>query len=134
MKFTGGCYCGQVRYEAEGDPLMKAQCSCRECRYITGGGSNFFIAMPRDGFKYTKGKASSFTRDDLDNPVTREFCPNCGTHIITDPPGFPAVVVKIGSMDDPTQFEGPDIALYVSEKPDYLHVADHVKAFDKMPG
>jgi len=134
MQFTGGCYCGQVRYEAEGDPMMKAQCTCRECRYITGGGPNMFIAMPKAGFKYTQGEPATFTRDDLDTPVTREFCPNCGTHLATNPPGFPAMVVKVGSMDDPTEFDGPDVALYVSEIPDYLHVADGVTPFDKMPG
>jgi hypothetical protein len=37
MKFEGGCYCGKVRYEAEGEPMLKAQCHCRECKYISGG-------------------------------------------------------------------------------------------------
>ena len=102
MKFTGGCSSGQVRYEAEGDPVMKAQCSCRECRYITGGGSNFFIAIRIS--KYTKGEARKFTREDLDNPATWEFCLNRGTRIITDSPGFPTVIVKTDSLDDSTQF------------------------------
>ena len=37
MRLEGGCYCGEVRYVAEGDPMMQAQCHCRECQYITGG-------------------------------------------------------------------------------------------------
>ena len=38
MKVTGGCYCGALRYEAEGDPIMKGECHCRECQYLTGSG------------------------------------------------------------------------------------------------
>ena len=26
MKLEGGCYCGQVRYAAEGEPTLKAKC------------------------------------------------------------------------------------------------------------
>ena len=55
MKLEGGCYCGQVRYVAEGDPMMQAQCHCRECQYITGGAPNLFMAIPVAGFKFTKG-------------------------------------------------------------------------------
>ena len=40
MRLEGGCYCGSVRYVAEGEPMMKAQCHCRECQYITGGSPN----------------------------------------------------------------------------------------------
>ena len=56
MKLEGGCYCGQVRYVAEGDPMFKGQCHCRECQYISGGGPNFFMLMPVKGFSYSKGK------------------------------------------------------------------------------
>ena len=40
MKLEGGCCCGAVRYVAEGDPVMRAQCHCRECQYVTGGAPN----------------------------------------------------------------------------------------------
>ena len=55
MKLEGGCYCGKLRYAAEGEPMMKAQCHCRECQYITGGAPNMFLLMPTNGFGYTKG-------------------------------------------------------------------------------
>ena len=79
MKLEGGCYCGKVRYVAEGEPMRKGQCHCRECQFITGGAPNMFVVMPSAGFAYTKGAPKQFTRGDLENPVTREFCPDCGT-------------------------------------------------------
>jgi hypothetical protein len=43
MKLEGGCYCGKVRYVAEGEPIMKAQWHCRECQYLTGGAPNMLM-------------------------------------------------------------------------------------------
>ena len=78
-KHTGGCYCGDIRYEAEGDALMRVACHCRECQYISGGSANMIIGLAEDGFSYVKGEPAQFTRDDIDNAVTRDFCGNCGT-------------------------------------------------------
>ena len=89
MKLEGGCYCGKLRYATEGEPMMKAQCHCRECQYITGGAPNMFLLMPTNGFNYTKGTPKQFTRSDLERAVTREFCADCSTHIVTRRPGLP---------------------------------------------
>jgi hypothetical protein len=97
VKLEGGCYCGSLRYLAEGEPTLKAQCHCRECQYISGGSPNMFMLMPPDGFSYTKGTPKQFTRSDLEQAVTREFCAECGTHILTRRPGLSALVLKIGN-------------------------------------
>jgi hypothetical protein len=133
MKLEGGCYCKNLRYVAEGEPMMKAQCHCRECQYITGGSPNVFVAMPVSGFTYTKGAPKKFTRTDLPNPVTREFCPDCGTHVATRPPGFPAVIVKVGTLDKPEEFE-PKLAIYTIDKLSFHHVPEGMPAFEKLPG
>ena len=93
MKIEGGCYCGALRYQVEGDPLFKGQCHCRECQYISGGSVNVTMGMPEAGFSYTKGSPAKFERSDLEKPVTREFCALCGTHIASRPPGLPAVLL-----------------------------------------
>jgi hypothetical protein len=134
MKLEGGCYCGDVRYKAEGEPMMKAQCHCRECQYFTGGETNLFIAMPVAGFSYTKGAPKTFARADLERPVTREFCANCGTHLATRPQGFPAVIVKIGTLDDPKIFGGPKMAIYTVDRQTFHHIPDGMPAFERLPG
>ena len=132
MKLEGGCYCGKVRYVAEGEPMLKAQCHCRECQYITGGAPNMFIVMPADGFKYTKGAPKQFTRSDLERPVTREFCPDCGTHMVTRPQR-PVVVVKVGTLDDPKLFGGPQMAIFTIDKQPFHQIPDGLPTFERMP-
>ena len=134
MKLEGGCYCKAVRYVAEGDPVMKAQCHCRECQYLTGGSPNMFIAMPAAGFAYTQGEPAKFARADLERPVTREFCATCGTHLVTRAPGFPAVIIKVGGLDDPSQFGGPDIAIYTIDKQPFHQIPEGVRSFERLPG
>ena len=135
MEVEGGCYCGAVRYRAEGDSVFNAQCHCRECQYLTGGSPNMFMAMPAAGFSYTKGAPNSFTRSDLDDPVTREFCGECGTPLTTKAPGMAdAVIVKIGSMDDPSQFPGPQVAIFCIDKQSFHCVPEGVPEFERLPG
>jgi hypothetical protein len=133
MRFEGGCYCGAVRHVAGGDPMMQAQCHCRECQYISGGAPNTFIAMPAAGFSYTKGQPKQFTRKDLERAVTREFCSECGTHLVTKVPGLPAVVIKVGTMDEPAQFQ-PKMAIYTCDKQAFHQIPAGVTTFEKLPG
>jgi hypothetical protein len=134
MAFEGGCYCGAVRYVSEGEALMKGECHCRECQYIAGGAPNIFMAMPTDGFRYTKGEAKKFSRRDLANPVTREFCPECGTHLTTRAPGFPAVIVKVGTLDDPAAYGGPQVAIYTCDMQSFHQIPPGIPTFERLPG
>jgi hypothetical protein len=134
MKLEGGCYCGAVRYVAEGEPALRAQCHCRECQYITGGGPNFFMAMPADGFRYAKGAPKTFARTDLERPVTREFCPDCGTHMATRVPGLPIIIMKIGTLDEPARYGGPTMAIYTIDKQPFHQIAEGLPTFERMAG
>lgn len=135
MDIEGGCYCGAVRYEATGDPLFSGQCHCRECQYISGGHPNVVMGMPEAGFAYTKGTPKQFRRGDLPTPVTREFCPECGTHLLARSPNLPgAVLLKVGSFDDPSRFPGPQMVIFTIDKQAFHHVPEGVPAFERTPG
>ena len=134
MEVEGGCYCGAVRYKAKGDSLFKGQCHCRECQYGSGGGPNYIMGLSEAGFSYTSGKAKSFARTDLDSPVSREFCGDCGTQILSRAPTMAgAVILKVGTLDDPKVYGGPDMAIFTIDKQSFHMIPDGVASFERMP-
>ncbi len=133
MKLEGGCYCGEVRYVAEGNPMLKAQCHCRACQHIAGGAPNMFLLMPPEGFSYTKGTPKQFKRTDIENAVTREFCAECGTHMVTLRPGLHAIVLKAGTLDDPGLFGTPQMAIFTEDKQAFHYIPDGLPMFEKLP-
>jgi hypothetical protein len=135
MKLEGGCYCGALRYEANGDALFKGQCHCRECQYISGGNPNVLMALPDSGFSYTKGSPKEFRRSDLETPVTREFCADCGTHILARAPGVAgSVILKVGTLDDPSAFGASQLAIYTIDQQSFHHIPDGIPSFERTPG
>lgn len=135
MAIEGGCYCGALRYKADGDPIFRAQCHCRECQYISGGHPNAVIGLAEGGFAYTKGTPKGFRRSDLENAVTREFCAECGTHILAKGERMPGtLIVKVGTLDDPSVFGGPQMAIYTCDKQSFHHLPEGVPAFERTPG
>ena len=134
MELTGRCYCGAITYRASGDPAIKVQCHCRECQYLAGGSVNYTIGMPEEGFAYTRGEPARFKRPDLPNGVTREFCPTCGTQILTRAPALPGVaLIKVGTLDTPEQF-APDLAIFTAEKQPFHHIPEGLPAYEGFPG
>lgn len=135
MDIEGGCYCGEVRYTCSGDPVFKGQCHCRECQYASGGGPNIVMGMPASGFSIVSGKPRGFSRSDLEHPVTREFCPTCGTHLLTRSPKLAGLVLlKVGTFDDPSVFGKPDMAIYLCDKQPFHVVPEGTASFDRTPG
>ena len=135
MELEGGCYCKAIRYKINGDAVFKGQCHCRECQYASGGAANVILAVPDAAFEYTAGAVKGFQRKDLDNPVTREFCGECGTQLVSRAPGLPGVsIVKVGTFDDPSAYGNPDVAIFTIDKQSFHHIPEGMTSFERTPG
>jgi len=103
MPITGGCLCGNVRYEivAEG-PTAARQCWCRVCQYFSGGGGMVNAVFNKDAIRVT-GETRVFTSiADSGAVMRRSFCPTCGTPLFSEAEPRPhLIIVRAGSLDDP---------------------------------
>jgi hypothetical protein len=130
----GRCYCGALKYEVTAAPVWKLQCHCRECQYISGGGPNFAMAVPLDGFAFVEGTPAKFKRDDIEGARTRQFCGTCGTHILTLLPGRDYLVLKAGTLDDPAADYGDaDFAIFMKDAQPFHVVAEGKPCFHDLP-
>jgi hypothetical protein len=133
MMVTGGCYCGEIRFEVIGPQEAAFQCHCRECQYITGGNANIVVVFAETDFRYTKGVTTTFARSDLETPVTRHFCSSCGTAIGSQSPSRPnSMIVKVGTLDYPGDYQAK-AAIFTCDKQAYHNIPSEIPAFDKRP-
>jgi hypothetical protein len=70
----------------------------------------------------------------LERAVTRELRAECGTHVGTRPAGLLAVVIKVGTLDNPSLFGEPRMAIYTVDKQPYHHVPEGIPSFERLPG
>lgn len=75
---TGRCYCGRIRYRAHGPVKFSGNCHCENCRRAAGAQSVAFIAVPKETFRWTRGKPKRYRTP---TNAWRTFCPACGTSL-----------------------------------------------------
>lgn len=131
MTVKGGCLCGAVRYELTAPMLFGGFCYCIDCRKSSGSHSAS-MAVPEAALAVS-GETREFTvTGDSGNPVTRVFCPNCGSPIMSKGARPGVVMLKAGTLDDPEQFK-PMASIYVSRAPSWDPPRNGLPAFDGMP-
>ena len=90
--------------------------------------------MPPRLFGSTKRAPNKFSPYNIETAVTREFCAECGTHILTRRQDMPQIVLKLGTLDDPAAgYGGPKMAIYTVDRQPFHLIAEGVPAFDRLP-
>lgn len=133
IPFSGGCACGAIRYESAAEPLVAGHCQCRDCQRDSGTGHASHLMLPRAAFKLTGNVKYYESKADSGNLVSRGFCPNCGSPVVSKNSGMPDLVfVRAASLDDPGLFK-PSLVVYASSSQPWDYVDPALPKFPKMP-
>jgi hypothetical protein len=131
---TGGCLCGQLRYEAVGEPAMAGHCYCTDCRKASGSGFIPFMGYPADRLTVTGETRHVKSRSFRGTEAVRNICPVCGSLVFGGILGQDDMhTVYAGTLDDPAVFS-PSIALFNSVRPAWAMLPEGVTVFETMPG
>ena len=68
IKHQGGCYCGQVRFTTEFDPMLVMNCHCRTCKKISGANLSSFAAFYESEILNNLHHQEQSLRDTISHP------------------------------------------------------------------
>ena len=112
---TGGCLCGDVRYESDAAPVYQLMCHCRDCQKVSGGPYAPIIFLPEPSLAVT-GEVRYFeSTGSSGKAIERGFCPRCGSHLFGRLERLPGLLsIRAGTLDDPSQFK-PKLHIHASQ-------------------
>lgn len=127
----GGCFCGFVRYQAEGPLSGATNCHCSMCRRISGAPSVAWVTIPKQGFLIQRGEPAILHSSER---ASRTFCPRCGTPLTFSSKETPSELdLTIGSLDHPEDVP-PEDHTWVSAKLPWVELCDELPQFPRTRG
>ena len=118
-RISGGCHCGNLRFEAEGEAKAQFHCQCANCAKLSNTGHASLMIVSSEGFSATGEIGRYEFNSDSDNVITRHFCPRCGTGVYNSVNAYPGIVFLMASgLDDPERFQ-PNAVLFTSSAPSW---------------
>ncbi len=134
IRYTGGCLCGALRYEARGEPTAAGHCYCADCRKASGSGFIPFMGFPSTALRITGESRQFRSKAFRGGDAVRNFCPVCGGLVFGGVVGqSTSHTIYAGSLDDPSSFH-PTIAIFTRDRPDWIILPPGLKTFETMPG
>ena len=96
--FTGGCHCGQVRFECTGDLAMVTACNCSIC---TKKGLHFTF-LPPASFRLCAGEDNLKEYLFNKHAIRHQLCIDCGVEVFAlgkKPDGSDVVALNVSCID-----------------------------------
>lgn len=122
---SGGCYCGKVRYRADGISPEITECHCSQCRKQAG-----------HRYATVDAKADNLKIEGSDNitwfrsspAAERGFCSSCGSNLFWKSSTDDEMAILAASIDDASEFRMTG-HIFVNDKGAYYEIPDDLPQF-----
>lgn len=133
-RISGGCLCGAVRYASEAEPVLMAVRHCPHCQKQTSSAFSMLVAVPKETLRFEGRDPAAFEDvGESGQPLTRRFCPGCGSAIVSDASVTPDLAwIKAGTLDDPSWFE-PRMHMWCESAQPWVSIDDSLPRFERNP-
>jgi hypothetical protein len=120
---TGGCHCGNLRYQLDAPLRDIAHCHCSICRRTSGGIVVTWITVPLDAFKWLGASPAAY---DSGPTCVRFFCNNCGAQVALFTQHSPDTMdVTIATLDHP-ELAPAERHIWTDSRLPWLHLDEHL--------
>jgi hypothetical protein len=124
----GGCLCGKVRFEYDGDISEIAMCHCSQCRQAQGGSFATNSPIYSDKFQIS-GKEHIREFESSENKV-RAFCSNCGSPLYSARKDLPNIKrLRVGTVETPFTCENK-YHIFSASKATWYSITDDCPQFE----
>ena len=132
MSLTGGCNCGQIRYQVNEKPLFVHVCHCTECQRDSGGAFNVTMLLLEQDFRVVEGEPElKIVSRKSGKRYNSYYCRQCANPIYGMPVESRGVIVlRPGSLDD-TYVVVPQAHIWVEEKQPWVILPTDIPCFEK---
>ncbi len=128
---TGGCHCGAIRYQIDGQPVVHALCHCTDCRRHSGAPMVGWAMYPEAAVTLTKGTPRVYTSSPQGR---RHFCADCGTGLFyVNGEILPSLIdVQSATLDDPDLVPA-QVHIQVAERLKWMERVSELPTFPRYP-
>ena len=126
-RYTGGCFCGAIRYSAHDLARAVCICHCASCRRATGAPMTGWATFAASKFQLTQGQLAQLASSP---GVLRGHCARCGSSLTYTHESRPTEIdVTLATLDDPAALP-PAAHIWMQDRLPWVILGDSLPRHD----
>jgi hypothetical protein len=132
-RYTGGCLCGALRWEARGAPLFAGLCFCCDCRKASGAGFVPYMGFAAQSVTFSGPTRTFACKSARGGDAVRNSCPVCASLMFGGVVGESEYfTIYAGGLDDPALFK-PTAAIFTRGRPAWAVIPPGLTVHERLP-